>query len=173
MKMLIFIIKKISFILLFILSLSKIKCVDTSFVQTSSQICSATTYDNKSVTDECLDGPSKRNRVVQYRTFANYMLDQSFKSNGLPFYSSLYVDGDAHNLGDFMNGGIVIDIFLIISIVLLVAWIPILFCWKYQVCIFDECCIRSYGCFYLWNFIVYIFLAAVLSFIIVCIIFAE
>ena len=171
--MLFFINKKYVFILLFIILLSKTHSFDTSLIQTSNQICSSTTYDNTSVTDECYDGPSKRTRVLQYRTFANYMSDHSFKSNGLPFYSSLYVDGDAHNLGDFMNGGIVIDIFLIISIVLLVAWIPILFCWKYQKCIFDECCIRSYGCFYLWNFIVYIFLAAVLSFIIVCIIFAE
>ena len=95
-----------------ILLFCQTKCKDISFAESVNQICSLTTYDNKSVTDECLDGPSKRNRVVQYRTFANYMSDQSFKSNGLPFYSSLYVDGDAHNLGDFMNGGIVIDIFL-------------------------------------------------------------
>ena len=171
--MLFFINKKYLFIILFIILLSKTHSFDTSLIQTSNQICSATTYDNTSVTDECYDGPSKRTRVLQYRTFANYMSDHSFKSNGLPFYSSLYVDGDAHNLGDFMNGGIVIDIFLFISIALLVAWIPMLFCWKYRVCIFDECCIRSKCCFCFWNFIIYVVLAAVLSFIIVCIIFAK
>ena len=171
--MLFFINKKFLFILLFIILISQIQSLDTSLIQTSNQICSATTYDNTSVTDECYDGPSKRTRVLQYRTFSNYMTDHSFKSNGLPFYSSLYVDGDAHNLGDFMNGGIVIDIVLFISIALLVAWIPMLFCWKYRVCIFDECCIRSKCCFCFWNFIIYIILAAVLSFIIVCIIFAK
>jgi hypothetical protein len=168
-----FINKKLPLILIYIFSLTKISNKQISFAETSTQICSATTYDNTSVTDECLDGPSKRNRIVGYRTFEEYILDHSFKHNGLPFYSSLYVDSDYHNLGDFMNGGMVIYVLLIISIILLAAWIPIICCWKHEVCLFDECCIQNNCCFILWNFIIYVVLAAVLSFIIVCIIFAE
>ena len=168
-----FINKKIPFISIFILFIPIISYKQISLVETSAQSCASTTYDNRSVTEECLDGPSKRTRIVEYRTFDAYILDHSFKHNGLPFYSSLYVDSDYHNLGDFMNGGMVIYVLLIISIILLVAWIPIICCWKYEVCLFDECCIQSNCCFIVWNFIIYVILAAVLSFIIVCIIFGE
>jgi len=171
--MFIFINKKLPFILIYIFSLTIISNKQISLAETSSQICSSTTYDNTSVTEECLYGPSKRNRIVEYRTFEEYILDHSFKHNGLPFYSSLYVDSDYHNLGDFMNGGMVIYVLLIISIILLAAWIPLICCWKYEVCLFDECFIQNNCCFILWNFIIYVVLAAVLSFIIVCIIFAE
>ena len=171
--MFIFINKKLHFILIYIFSLTIISNKQISLAETTSQICSSTTYDNTSVTEECLDGPSKRNRIVEYRTFEEYILGHSFKHNGLPFYSSLYVDSDYHNLGDFMNGGMVIYVLLIISIILLAAWIPLICCWKYEVCLFDECFIQNNCCFILWNFIIYVVLAAVLSFIIVCIIFAE
>ena len=171
--MFIFINKKLPFILIYIFSLTIISNKQISLAETSSQICSSTTYDNTSVTEECLDGPSKRNRIVEYRTFEEYILGHSFKHNGLPFYSSLYVDSDYHNLGDFMNGGMVIYVLLIISIILLAAWIPLISCWKYEVCLFDECFIQNNCCFILWNFIIYVILAAVLSFIIVSIIFAE
>ena len=171
--MFIFINKKLPFILIYIFSLTIISNKQISLAEASSQVCSSTTYDNTSVTEECLDGPSKRNRIVEYRTFEEYILGHSFKHNGLPFYSSLYVDSDYHNLGDFMNGGMVIYVLLIISIILLAAWIPLICCWKYEVCLFDECFIQNNCCFILWNFIIYVILAAVLSFIIVCIIFAE
>ena len=171
--MFIFINKKLPFILIYIFSLTIISNKQISLAETSSQVCSSTTYDNTSVTEECLDGPSKRNRIVEYRTFEEYILGHSFKHNGLPFYSSLYVDSDYHNLGDFMNGGMVIYVLLIISIILLAAWIPLICCWKYEVCLFDECFVQNNCCFILWNFIIYVVLAAVLSFIIVCIIFAE
>ena len=165
--------KKLPFILIYIFSLTIISNKQISLTETPSQICSSTTYDNTSVTEECLDGPSKRNWIVEYRTFEEYILGHSFKHKGLPFYSSLYVDSDYHNLGDFMNGGMVIYVLLIISIILLAAWIPLICCWKYEVCLFDECFIQNNCCFILWNFIIYVVLAAVLSFIIVCIIFAE
>ena len=159
--------------LIFFLFIKIISSKSSSYIKTSNQICSITTYDNTSVTEECLDGPKKRTRNIQYTTFNNYMSDHSFKHNGLPFYSSLYVDTDYHDLGDFMNGGMVIYILFLITIILFAVWIPLLCCWRYKVCIFDECIIRNKGCFILWNFICYFLLAAVLSFIIVCIIFAE
>ena len=168
-----FINKKISFILVFNLIISKISSKQISFAETPIQICPSVTYDNTSVTKACMDGPSKSTRVVEYRTFEDYMSDHSFKQNGLAFYSSLYVDSDYHDLGNFMNGGMVIYVLLIISIILLAVWIPIIFCWKHEVCLFDECCFQSKCCFILWNFIVFVILAAVLSFIIVCIIFAK
>ena len=152
--MFIFINKKLPFILIYIFSLTIISNKQISLAEKSSQICSSTTYDNTSVTEECLDGPSKRNRIVEYRTFEEYILGHSFKHNGLPFYSSLYVDSDYHNLGDFMNGGMVIYVLLIISIILLAAWIPLICCWKYEVCLFDECFFQNNCCFILWNFII-------------------
>ena len=167
-----FIKKQISFFLL-ILLFCQTKCKDISFAESVNQICSLTTYDNKSVTDECLAGPSKKTRILNYQTFESYIQDHSFKENGLAFYSSLYVDTDFHNFGDFMNSGMVIYVLIIISIVLLAVWIPIICCWKHEVCLFDECCIRNNCCFILLNIFIYIILVAILSFIIVGIIFAE
>ena len=160
-------------IIIFFLFIKIISPKTSSYIQTSNQICSITTYDNTSVTEECLDGPKKRSRNIEYTTFNDYMTNHSFKHNGLPFYSSLYVDTDYHNLGDFMNGGMIIYILFLITILLIAAWIPIICCWRYKVCIFDECIIRNNCCFIFWNFFIYILLAAILSFIIVCIIFAE
>jgi len=158
---------------LFFISLNIISSKLISNIQTSDQICSITTYDNKSVTEECNNGPKKKTRILEYKNYSDYMSNHTFKENGLPFYSSLYVDTDYHNLGDFMNGGMVIYILFLISIILLIIWIPILCCWKHQSCLFDECIIQNNCCFILWECIVYISLGAVLSFIIVCIIFAE
>ena len=76
-----FINKKLPFILIYIFSLTIISNKQISLAETSSQICSSTTYDNTSVTEECLDGPSKRNRIVEYRTFEEYILGHSFKHN--------------------------------------------------------------------------------------------
>ena len=56
-----FINKKLPFILIYVFSLTIISNKQISLAETSSQICSSTTYDNTSVTEECLDGPSKRN----------------------------------------------------------------------------------------------------------------
>ena len=159
------------FLFLFLLNIISIQSISNN--QNSEQICLSTTYDNTSVTEECHSGPKKRTRILEYSTFNNYISDHSFKHNGLPFYSSLYVDTDYHNLGDFMNGGMVISFLFLITIILIAAWIPIICCWKHEVCIFDECFIPNNCCFILWNFIIYLFLAAILSFIIVAIIFAE
>jgi hypothetical protein len=135
--------------------------------------CSIATYDNKSVTTECKSGPRKRERILDYRTFDEYLSDHNYKHNGLPFYTSLFVDTDYHNFGDFMDGGMIIVILFILTIILIAAWIPLIFCWKYQCCFFDECCLESRCCIFLWHIITYLLFAAILSFIIVCIIFAE
>lgn len=159
----------IFFLILINLSTSKL----ISNVLVSNNLCSITTYDNKSVTEECINGPRKDTRIIKYSTFEQYISSRNYKQNGLAFYSSLYVDTDYHNLGDFMDGGILIIIFFIIALIFFLAWIPLIFCWRYRVCIFDECCIETRCCFIAWNIITYTLFAAILSFIIVCIIFAE
>ena len=66
-------------------------------IYSSNQLCSLLTYDNRSITKECKDGPKKETRMLNYRTFDEYISSNSYKHNGLHFYSSLYVDTDYHN----------------------------------------------------------------------------
>ena len=166
-------INKNYFILLtvFLINFSSSKIISNKLE--TNQICSSTTYDNTSVTEECISGPKKEKRILQYSTYEEYMSSRNFKHNGLPFYSSLYVDTDFHDLGDFMDGGMIIIYFFIITLIFLIAWIPMIFCWKYRCCLFDESCTESKNCFIFWNVVTYVIFAAILSFIIVCIIFAE
>ena len=159
----------LTFILFFILNFSSAKIN----VFESNQICSLTTYDNASITEECIIGPKKKTRILQYATFEQYIDEHNYKHNGLPFYSSLYVDTDFHNFWDFMDGGMVIIVLFSIALILLIAWIPFICCWKYNCCIYDECCIDTLCFNTFWNVLTYILFAAILSFIIVCIIFAE
>ena len=150
-------------------SLSKI----LSNIIENNQICSQTTYDNASITEECLNGPKKNTRILDYQTFDQYISSRNYKHNGLPFYSSLFVDTDFHHFWDFMDGGMIMIILFIISIIFFIAWIPMIFCWKFNCCLFDECCTNTKHCRIFWHLLIYILFAAILSFIIVDIIFAE
>lgn len=136
-------------------------------------LCSQPTYDNISITQECISGPPKTTRILQYETFDDYIAKHNYKHNGLPFYASLLVDTNYHNFWDFMDGGMVIILLLSISIILFIAWIPMIFCWKYECCIFDECCTDNKCCKIFLNILIYFLIIALLSFIIVCIIFSE
>ena len=142
-------------------------------IYNSNHICSLPIYDNTSIKEECILGPKKKTRILKYSNFEEYINKHNYKHNGLPFYSSLYVDTDFHNFWDFMDGGMVIIILFIIALILLIVWIPFICCWKYNCCIYDECCIDSSCCNIFWHILTYILFAAILSFIIVCIIFAE
>ena len=131
------------------------------------------TYDNSSITEECLNGPKKETRMIKYPTFEEYSNNNKYKDSGLAFYTSLYVDTDYHDFGDFMNGRNLIIILFILAIIFLISWIPLIICWKKQVCIFDKCCFYKKYCPIFWHIFTYVLFAAILSFLIVCIIFAE
>ncbi len=143
----------------------------SDLLQSSTQ-CSIGNYDNTSITEECISGLKKNYRVLNYRTFELFYSSNNYKHNGLPFYASFYVDTDFHNFWDFMDGGMVIIILLSVSLIFLIAWIPMICCWKYRCCLFDECCTESKCCFIYWNLFAYILFAAILSCLIVCIFFS-
>ena len=164
-------IKKIIILLFFFLNLSS--SITTTNNYDSNQVCAITTYDNLSITEECLDGPRKKERILQYKTFDQFISAHHYKHNGLPFYSSFYVDTDFHHFWDFMDGGMTILLEFIIALIIIIAWIPFICCWKYNCCIFDECCIDRNYCIIFWNILTYLLFAAIFSFIIICIIFAE
>ena len=161
------------FIILFLYAINPSLSKIYSNLIEKNQICSQTTYDNTSITEECLNGPKIKTRILEYQTFDQYISSRNYKHNGLPFYTSLLVDTDFHNFWDFMDGGVIIIMLFIISIIFLIAWIPMIFCWKYQYCLFDECCTDTKHCRIFWNLLICLLLAAILSFIIVDIIFAE
>ncbi len=170
--------KKIGFInynnifILFILLIFNLSSSVLSETKEQIQTCSLTTFDNTSITEECINGVNKYYRVLNYRTFELFYSSNNYKHNGLPFYASFYVDTDFHNFWDFMDGGMVIIILLSVSLIFLIAWIPMICCWKYRCCLFDECCTESKCCFIYWNLFAYILFAAILSCIIVCIFFS-
>ena len=166
--------KKDNYFIIFVLiviNLSSSKIISNSLE--SNNLCSITTYDNKSVTEECFNGPRKETRIIEYSTYEQYISSRNYRHNGLSFYSSLYVDTEYHNISDFMDRGMLIIILFIIALILLLSWIPLIFCWRYRVCLFNECCIDTKCGFITCNIIAYILFAAILSFIIVCIIFAQ
>ena len=161
------------FIIIYILcfNLSTSKLISNRLEQNS--LCSLSTYDNASVTKECKNGPKKDKRILQYQTFSQYISSNDYKANGLPFYTSFFVDTDLHNFWEFMDGGMYIIIMLIITIIFIIAWIPLIFCWYYKCCLFDDCLTNHKCCFVFWHVLTYTLFAAILSFIIVCIIFSE
>ena len=160
------------FILLILLIFNFSSFVSSKETIEQIQKCSLATFDNTSITEECVNGVNKFYRFLNYRTFELYSSSNNYKHNGLPFYASFYVDTDFHNFWDFMDGGMVIIILLCVSLIFLIAWIPMISCWKYRCCLFDECCIESKCCFIYWNLLAYILFAAVISCIVVCIIFS-
>ena len=112
-------------------------------------------------------------RLAKYKTFEEYSRANNYKNSGLAFTTSLFVDTDYHDFGDFMDGGNLIIILFILSIFFLLMWIPMICCWRKKVCIFDKHCFENECCTIYWHIITYVLFAAVLSFIIVCIIFSE
>ena len=166
-------IKNMKYFILLTFIINFISSQIISNIYSSNQLCSLSTYDNRSITKECINGPKKETRILEYRTFDEYISSHSYKHNGLNFYTSLYVDTDYHNFWDFMDGGTIIIILFIIVIIFLIAWIPLICCWKYSCCLYDECCTDKKNLIIFWHIITYTLFGAILSFIIICIIFSE
>ena len=142
------------------------------FTATSNLKCSASTHDNESITKECNDAPSY-DRMLQYRTFDEYVLDHEYDNDGLIFLASLYLDTNSHDFGEFFSNRTGIIILTVIIGIFIIIWIPLLFCWKERCGMFDDCINDIECCFIFWNILTYFLFAAAFSFIIVCIIFGT
>ena len=143
------------------------------FRSLTSATCATTSYDKKEIQEECEDGPNSYDRILKYTTFRNYILDHSYHSNGLNYVTSLFVDSDTHHFGNFMNDGVGMIILYIIDGLILIAWVPLLCCWRKRCCIFDECLYEDDCCIIFWHILTYFLAAAILSFIIVVLCFGE
>ena len=143
------------------------------FRSLTSATCATTSYDKKEIQEECEDGPNSYDRILKYTSFRNYILDHSYHSNGLNYVTSLFVDSDTHHFGNFMNDGVGMIILYIIDGLILIAWVPLLCCWRKRCCIFDECLYEDDCCIIFWHILTYFLAAAILSFIIVVLCFGE
>ena len=139
----------------------------------STGTCMATSYKKSEIQDECEDGPGSYERVLKYNTFSNYISAHSYHTNGLNYVTSLFVDSNSHHFGNFMNDGVGMIILYIIDGLLLLGWVPLLFCWKKRCCIFDECLYEDDCCLLFWHILTYILAAAILSFLIVVLSFGK
>ena len=152
--------------------ISKPKTFLQSYAETSSN-CATATYSKSDCESECESDLGNYEQILKYNSFSSYINNQDYNSNGLNYYTSLFVDSDYHNFANFLNDGAGMIILIIISIIILIVWIPIICCWKKRCCFFDECLIEDECCKVFWHITTYILAAAVLSFIIVCICFGE
>ena len=152
--------------------ISKPKKFFESFAQSSS-LCKSASYRKSNCDYECENGLGNYKKILKYSSFSSYINDQNFNSNGLNYYTSLFVDSEYHNFANFLNDGAGMIILMAISIIIIIVWIPIIICWRFKCCIFDECTLEDECCIIFWHIITYFLSAAVLSFIIVCICFGE
>ena len=143
------------------------------FRSLSSDICATTSYSKSDIQDECDSGPSSYDRILKYKTFSNYISNHDYHSNGLNYVTSLLVDNDSHHFGNFMNDGVGMIILYIIDGLMLIAWIPLLCCWRKRCCLFDDCLYEDDCCIIFWHILTYFLAAAIFSFIIVVLCFGE
>ena len=143
------------------------------FRSLSSDICATTSYSKSDIQDECDNGPSSYDRILKYKTFSNYISNHDYHSNGLNYVTSLLVDNDSHHFGNFMNDGVGMIILYIIDGLMLIAWIPLLCCWRKRCCLFDDCLYEDDCCIIFWHILTYFLAAAIFSFIIVVLCFGE
>jgi len=135
--------------------------------------CATTSYIKSDIKDECDYGPSSYDRLLSYKSFSNYISSHSYHSNGLNYVTSLLVDDETHNFGNFMNDGVGMIILYIIDGLMLLGWIPLLCCWRKRCCLFDECLYADECCVIFWHILTYFLSAAILSFLIVVLCFGE
>ena len=135
--------------------------------------CATTNYIKSDIKDECDYGPSSYGRLLSYKSFSNYISSHSYHSNGLNYVTSLLVDDQTHNFGNFMNDGVGMIILYIIDGLMLLGWIPLLCCWRKRCCLFDECLYADECCVIFWHILTYFLSAAILSFLIVVLCFGE
>jgi hypothetical protein len=135
--------------------------------------CATTSYIKSDIKEECDYGPSSYDRLLSYKSFSNYISSHSYHSNGLNYVTSLLVDDETHNFGNFMNDGVGMIILYIIDGLMLLGWIPLLCCWRKRCCLFDECLYADGCCVIFWHILTYFLSAAILSFLIVVLCFGE
>ena len=141
------------------------------FRELSEAKCAETSYSKSDIEEECNNGPSSYNRVLKYNSFSNYISSHSYHSNGLNYVTSLFVDNDSHDFGNFMNDGVGMIILYIIDGLLLICWVPLLCCWHKRCCLFGRCLYEDDCCIIFWHILTYFLAAAILSFLIVVLCF--
>jgi hypothetical protein len=139
----------------------------------STENCATMSYSKSDIQDECDNGPSLYDRILKYKTFSNYISNHDYHSNGLYYVTYLLVDSDTNHFGNFMNDGVGMIILYIIDGLILLAWIPLLCCWRKRCCLFDDCLYEDDCCIIFWHILTYFLAAAILSFIIVVLCFGE
>jgi hypothetical protein len=138
-----------------------------------SKICASTSYSKSDIQKECNKGPNSYDRILKYNTFGNYITYHDYHSNGLNYITSLLVDSDTHHYGNFINDCAAMIILLILGGLILISWIPLLYCWRKRCCIFGNCLYEDDCCIVFWHIITYFFAAAIFSFIIVVLVFGT
>ena len=135
--------------------------------------CATTSYSKSDIKEQCDDGPSSYDRLLNYKSFSNYISSHTYHSNGLNYVTSLLVDDETHHFGNFMNDGVGMIILYIIDGLMLLGWIPLLCCWRKRCCLFDDCLYVNECCVIFWYILTFFLAAAILSFLIVVLCFGE
>ena len=143
------------------------------FRHLATDTCATTIYSKSDIQEECNDGPSSYDRILRYKSLVGYISNHNYHSNGLNYVTSLLVDSETHHFGNFMNDGVGMIILYIIDGLLLIGWIPLLYCWKKRCCLFGECLYEDDCCIIFWHILTYFLAAAILSFIIVVLCFGA
>ena len=138
---------------------------------TISPTCTITTFSRSNVDSECENDLGNYQKILGYNSFSSYINAQSFKTSGLNYHVSLFVDSEYHDFGDFLSIGLVI--LIIVAIIIILAWVPLLCCWRKRCCLYDECLVEDECCKIFWHVITYILAVIILTFLIVCVCFGD
>ena len=144
-----------------------------NFLRQLLYLCATNSLSKSEIKEECSNGPSSYERILKYKTFSSYISNHDYYSNGLNYVTSLFVDSETHNFGNFMNEGAGIIILYIINGFMLLGWIPIFICWRYRCCIFDDCLYSNNCCVIFWHILTYFLALLVFIFLIVVLCFAR
>ena len=129
-------------------------------------------YDNNKISNDCTKDPDTYKRITSYDSFTSFLNAYSYHSNTIEYIASLLVDDSYHGFNNMLKNGAGMIILIIIAGLIFIGWIPIMCCWKKSYCMFHRCATKN-DCILFWLIMSFIFFAAVLSFIIVCIIFGT
>ena len=76
-----------------------------NYLRQLAYTCATTSYSKSQIQDECSYGPSSYDRILAYNSFSSYISGHDYHTNGLNYVTSLLVDSETHNFGNFMNDG--------------------------------------------------------------------
>ena len=144
-----------------------------NYLRQLAYTCATTSYSKSQIQDECSYGPSSYDRILAYNSFSSYISGHDYHTNGLNYVTSLLVDSETHNFGNFMNDGAGMIILYIIDGLMLLGWVPIFCCWRKRCVIFDDCLYGNDCCVIFWHILTYFLAAANLSFLIVVLVFGK